>query len=233
MDKLERYLSDQSTNPPTDTGLLLREVAYERLKDAIRYADLPPGQPLIETRLSNLLGISRTPVREALQMLAQEGLVQMSPGQTVTIAGRSMQEVLNVVHIRSLLEPELARLVAESISQDGLDRLQTSLAQMEAAIEEDDEGAWSKADTVFHETLSDFCPNPLLGETILHLRNRVHHMANVDTQTNPSRLAACTREHREIVETIAARDPEAAERATRAHIDKLRESLLLRLSYGQ
>ena len=87
--------------------------------------------------------------------------------------------------------------------------------------------------TKYKETLSAFCPNGLLGETILQLRNRVHHMANIDTQTDPARLAACTREHREIVEAIAARDPAAAEQAARNHINKLRQSLFLRLSYGQ
>lgn len=233
MDDLERYLSTHAA--PSEDGAssrLLREVAYERLKDAIRHANLQPGQPLPESRLSRILGISRTPVREALQQLAQEGLVQIIPGRVVTVAAHSVQEVLNVVHLRSLLEPELVRLAAETITDEALDELWQSLSEMETAVENDDREGWSKADTSYHETLGEACPNDLLSEMSLQMRNRVHHLAVVDSQTNPARLAACTREHREIVEAIAARDPQAAEEAMHRHIDKLRMSLFDRLSYG-
>jgi DNA-binding GntR family transcriptional regulator len=233
MDELERYLSAHEA-PPEDgsSSRLLREVAYERLKDAIQHADLQPGEPLPESRLSRLLGISRTPVREALQQLAQEGLVQIIPGRVVTVAAHSVQEVLNVVHLRSLLEPELVRLATESISEDGLEDLWQSLLDMETAVENDDREGWSKADTWYHETLGQACPNDLLSEMTLQMRNRVHHLAVVDSQTNPARLAACTREHREIVEAIAAHDPQGAEEAMRRHIDELRKSLFNRLSFG-
>ena len=70
MDDLEQYLIDHQADYPTANSRLLREVAYERLKDAIRHADLNPGEPLSENRISKVLGISRTPVREALQMLS-------------------------------------------------------------------------------------------------------------------------------------------------------------------
>ncbi len=233
MDELERYFSAHA--PPFGDGSsarLLREVAYERIKDAIRHADLQPGEPLPESRLSRLLGISRTPVREALQQLAQEGLVQIIPGRVVTVAAQSVQEVLNVVHMRSLLEPELVRLAAESISEEALKHLWQALLDMETAIDNDDKEGWSLADTHYHETLGKACPNDLLSEMTIQMRNRVHYLASVDSQTNPARLAACTREHREIVEAIAARDSESAEKAMRQHINKLRQSLFNRLSFG-
>jgi len=233
MDQLERYLSTHAAaSTDGSSSRLLREVAYERLKDAIRHADLQPGEPLPENRLSRLLGISRTPVREALQQLAQEGLVQIIPGRVVTVAAHSVQEVLNVVHMRSLLEPELVRLATEAISEEALKNLWQALLDMETAIEHDDKEGWSKADTCYHETLGKACPNDLLSEMTLQMRNRVHHLASVDSQTNPARLAACTSEHREIVEAIAARDSQTAEIAMRGHINKLRQSLFNRLSFG-
>jgi DNA-binding FadR family transcriptional regulator len=76
---------------------------------------------------------------------------------------------------------------------------------MEKALVSGNQEDWSEADTVYHETLSEACPNQLLGEIVVQMRNRVHHLANVDSQTNPTRLQACTAEHREIVEAIAAR----------------------------
>lgn len=232
MDELERYLTTHAAPTDGSSHRLLREVAYERLKDAIRHADLQPGYPLSESHLSRLLGISRTPVREALQQLAQEGLVQIIPGRAVTVAAHSVQEVLNVVHMRSLLEPELVRLVTDAISEADLRTLWQALKEMEAAIERDDQEAWSIADSLYHETIGNACPNDLLGEMTMQMRNRVHYLANIDSQTNPARLAACTREHREIVEAIAARDAQVAEAAMRRHIDRLRQSLFNRLSFS-
>ena len=123
MDELERYLTDNQAEFPEGNSRLLREVAYERLKDAISHAELSPGEPLSENKISKVLGISRTPVREALQMLSQEGLVEIIPGRAVRIASRSFRDVLDVLHLRQLLEPELARLAAESMSPKQLETL--------------------------------------------------------------------------------------------------------------
>lgn len=232
MDELQYYLDNQPDDLKSNATRLRRVTAYERLKDAIRYAALEPGQPLTETRLSELLGISRTPVREALQQLAQEGLVQVIPGRAITVAEHSVQDVLDIVHLRWLLEPELVRLATEAASHSEIKRLKRAVAEMQAAIGTGDQIAWSRADSVFHEVLGDACPNELLCEVVLQMRNRVHKIANIDSQTNASRLAECTVEHAEIVEAIAARESTAAEDAMRGHIDKLRESLISRLRYG-
>lgn len=232
MKKLEQYLHRQPDTVDDGSPRLLREVAYERLKDAIRHADLQPGDPLSESRISRALGISRTPVREALQQLAQEGLVQIIPGRAITVAAPSVQDVLNGVHVRSLLEPELARLVAESVTPGELEPLWDALRDMEAAVEDGDRVAWSKADTRFHDVLCDLSPNELLGQLVLTMRNRVHYTAAINSQTSASRITACTAEHREVVETIASGDGEASERAMRRHIDELRDSLFKRLAHG-
>jgi DNA-binding GntR family transcriptional regulator len=232
MDKLETYLAQQANHKNRDGAQRLREIAYERLKDALQHANLTPGEPLSENQLSRWLGISRTPVREALQQLAQEGLVQVIPGRAITVASRSLKDVLDVVHIRSLLEPELIRLVAESATPQQIATLQDTIEKMEEAVRNDDYSAWSKADNVFHDTLNESCPNQLLGETSVLMRNRVHHIANADSKVNPARLASCTAEHREIVDAVAARDGKAAEEAVRRHLDALRKSLLHRLGYG-
>jgi DNA-binding GntR family transcriptional regulator len=215
-----------SSQPPR----LLSEIAYERIKDAIRNSDLEPGQPLSETKLSKLLGISRTPVREAIQQLAQEGLVHIIPGRAVTVASLSVQEVLNAVHIRAILEPEVVRLAAASMTAEGLERLWLALHEMEEAIEDEDRTTWAKADTRFHEILSAACPNKLLGDMAIQVRDRVSYLS-ADSQTSHDRMLACTNEHRQIVEAIAAGDPQAAEGAMREHIDKLRESFFRRLTH--
>lgn len=209
---------------------LLRDVAYERLKDAIRDGELRPGEPLSETRLSEALQISRTPVREALQQLALEGLVQIMANRAVTVAAPSMQEVLNVLHVRSLVEPELVRLVAESITPQALEVLWQAVADLEEAAQRGDRSAWSRADTVYHETLSQACPNALLGQLGLQMRNRIHFHAT-DAQTTPARLTACTEEHRTIAAAIAEGDGPAAQRAMQEHFNELRASFFKRLMH--
>ena len=209
---------------------LLRDVAYERLKEAIRDGALRPGEALPESRVSAALQISRTPVREALQKLAQEGLVQILPNRAVTVAEPSLPDALNVLHVRSLIEPEIVRLVAEAITPEALGALQEAVADMTAAAEAGDRAAWSKADTVYHETLSSACPNALLGKLGLQMRNRIHFLAT-DAQTTAARLVTCTEEHRVVAEAIAEGDGEKAQEAMREHIHQLRTSFFRRLAH--
>ncbi len=230
MDNLESYLTQQEYTNDSPRRRL-RDTAYERLKDAIRHAALQPGQPLSETYISKILGISRTPVREALQQLAQEGLLQIIPGRAVTIAAPSVQNVLNVIHVRSLLEPEVVRLVAETASAETVQKLWAAQAKLEQAVEQSDRAAWSKVDTDWHETLSQACPNALLAELTLQMRNRAHYVS-VDNQTTQTRMLDCTTEHRRVIEAIAAGDAPAAEQAMRQHVHELRESMFRRLTRG-
>jgi DNA-binding GntR family transcriptional regulator len=231
MDRLETYLSNQPEKLTTSTNLLRREIAYERLKDALQHAELQPGQVLSETRLSRALGISRTPVREALQQLAQEGLVQVIPGRAVTVAAPSVRSVMDVVHLRLLLEPELVRLATETIAEEEVESLSVAVDKMDAACQDGDQLSWSRADTDFHDILGRACPNQLLAEVVIQMRNRAHHLANIDSQTNPARLSQCTVEHRQIADYVSARDAEGASQAVRDHIEMLRESLFSRLTY--
>jgi len=231
MDRLEEYLADQPEKMTNSATLLRREIAYERLKDALQHAELEPGEVLSETRLSRALGISRTPVREALHQLAQEGLVQVIPGRAVTVAAPSVQTVMDVVHLRLLLEPELVRLATESMTDGQLRELGRSVDKMEGACQNGDHLSWSRADTVFHDILGQACPNELLGDVVIQMRNRAHHLANIDSQTNPARLTECTAEHREIADCVSGRDADGASLAVREHIEKLRASLFSRLSY--
>jgi DNA-binding GntR family transcriptional regulator len=224
-----RSLAKEKPLAKSRTSGRLRDTAYERLKDAIRHEELQPGQALSETYLSRTLGISRTPIREAIHQLTQEGLLQVIPGQAVTVAVPSVQGVLNVIHIRSLLEPEVARLLAESPPPEVVAALRETLDKMQQAAEQGDRAAWSRADSVWHETLANACPNLLLGELTLQMRNRTHGLS-VGTQTTAARILDCTAEHRRVVDSIAAQDPPAAERAMRQHIKELRESMFRRLA---
>lgn len=232
MDGIEHYLIDHEADYPRSDSRLLREVAYDRLKDALRHASIPPGEPLSENRISKVMGLSRTPVREAMQMLSQEGLVEITPGRGITVAARSFRQILDVLYIRLILEPELTRLAAENITPKQLDILWDSLQKMEEAVENEDRPGWSVADTTWHDTLSEACPNQLLGEMVLQMCNRIHRYASIDHTLKFRQLRNGTAEHRLIVEAIAAGDAEAAGEAMRAHLESLRENLFDHLIYN-
>ena len=212
-------------------SLLLRDIAYERIKDAIRTAELRPGQPLTETGLSKMLGISRTPVREALRSLAQEGLVQVIPGRAVTVAAPSFNEVMDAIHIRYLLEPEVVRLATKALTEEQIATLWDVIEKMETAVAEGDRATWSKIDDIFHKTLSDACPNQLLGELALQIRNRISYLA-IDIESDDERLGVCTAEHRIVINKLAERDADGAKAAMEEHIRQLRDSIFRRYTHS-
>lgn len=213
-----------------NSSTLLREEVYEKLKDDIRHGKLVPGEPISGNQLSEELGVSRTPVREALQRLNQEGLVRNVPGQGVMVAAPSIEEVLNTIHIRLLLEPELARLVSREITAEDAERLESAVAEMDAAVDEGAPEKWQEADTRFHEILSEVCPNELLGQLVLQMRNRINNMTS-DIQSSSDRVGECTHEHRELVEAIGDGRGDDAADVARTHLENLRESLFRKLMH--
>lgn len=223
MQKLENYILEQGPLDATDTRLL-HQVAYERLKNALKLSALKPGDLLSEGRIAKALGISRTPVREAIRRLAQEGLLQVIPGRAIAVAAPSIQDVLDALHIRELLEPELIRLATEGLPKEALDKLQETTQQMVIAAQEDDRLAWSKADTVWHEILSETCPNKLLGKLVLEARNRVVGTVFQKYYYAPY-LVQGTKEHEDIVDAILSKNSEKAENLMREHIQEAKRNM--------
>jgi pyruvate/2-oxoglutarate/acetoin dehydrogenase E1 component len=151
-------------------------------------------------------------------------------GRAVTVASPSVQDVMDAIHVRLLLEPEVVRLAAKHITPTQLETLQRAQAGLDRAILDQDRAAWSRADNVYHETISAACPNQLLGDLAMQYRNRVSYLS-IDAQGDFERLSACTHEHRQIVQAIAAHDYEAAAQTMRDHIEMFRESIFQRLSH--
>jgi len=226
-EKIEQYLASQGAIDAEEHALL-GEVAYVRLIDAIRHAGLKPGEPLSKNRISKAMGISRTPVREAIQRLAQEGLIEIIPGRMITIAAPSLGEVLDAIDVRQRLEPWLASLVAGNLSPKAVAQMHESLDIMSRAAQEDDRSAWSKADTIYHELLSEYCPNQFLGDIVLQARNRVLRTFTDDYFTTQKYIIDGTEEHREIAEVIIQGDSEKAEELMHRHVQNVRANLLRR-----
>lgn len=228
MDKLEQYILEMDKIDESDTRLL-RQVAYERLQEALTHANLEPGDPLSETRISKALGISRTPVREALQQLAQEGLVQIIPGRAITVAAPSMQDIFDAIHVRELLEPEVVRLAAEAMPPKEREALRDLTEAMEQAARAGDRANWSKIDMKWHEILNSSCPNRLLGQMAMQARNRIYKVG-ADNHVTDQYLIDGTLEHKQVVEAILSGDGKTAEQLMREHIRSVRENMFKRLA---
>ncbi|MDX2160018.1 MAG: GntR family transcriptional regulator [bacterium] len=223
---LEQYLRSHPHDPTPDVRL--SELAYRRLFDALRNSGLEPGTPLPETLLSTLLGISRTPIREALHQLASDGLIEFMNGRAVTLAQRSAEELFDALRVRELIEPEVVRLITKTLAKPKLQRLQHLTSEMEHAARQGDRQAWSRADREWHEIMCDNCPNQLLGQFVLQARNRMYHTGSDDGVVDQY-LIDGTEEHRRIVEAIAEQDEVRAEGLMRDHLRQAREAMFKRL----
>ncbi|GAB4430923.1 MAG: GntR family transcriptional regulator [Anaerolineae bacterium] len=226
MDKLEDYLLAQG--PVEAVGArLLREVVYDRLYDAIRNTRLQPGDALSEPRIARALGISRTPVREALHLLTQAGLLETIPGRAVLVASPSMRNIFDSLQVRELLEPEMMKAVALTMAAGEIRELLEITAEMERAAATGDRPGWSRADNQWHELMSRACPNRLLGELVLQTRNRIFITA-ADENVTDQYLIDGTQEHKKIVAAIEARDGELARQLTLNHITNLKADMIRR-----
>jgi DNA-binding GntR family transcriptional regulator len=227
MERLEEYFRQQGEFAATDARLL-RDVAYERLHHALKYAGLRPGDVLSETRLSKALNISRTPTREALQQLANEGLIQVIPGRAITVAAPSIKEILDALHVRELLEPEIARTVAEAISDDEKKALHEITMELEIHALNKSRQDWLKTDIKWHEILNNACPNRLLGQFVLQARNRVYSQGVADHITDQDIIDG-TLEHKQVVEAILSGDGDAAQRIMLSHLKRVGQNMFRRL----
>jgi len=227
LEALELYLKAQAVERYNANRL--SDLAYSRLYDALHNVELEPGTALPEITLSQFLNISRTPVREALQELAKDGLVQMVNGRALTVPTPSAQELFDALRVRELLEPEVVRLAAAHITAHDLEALKDLTSRMEAAAQGGDRSAWSAADRNWHEVLSNACPNKLLGQMVLQARYGMYRRGS-DEQVPDQFLIDGTREHRMIVEAIVARNGDLGAEEMLKHLSHLRQNVFRRLT---
>lgn len=202
--------------PPAshDRGLLVEHV-FSWLTGAITQGQLGPGQQLRETVLASKLGVSRTPVREAMQLLVNEGLAEVTPTGT-RVAELTVKEVEDLFLTAEVLNGLACRLAVIRGDDRALESLDQELAQVEEAALGDDLSRWTIAHNRLHEHILQMAENRSLSRSLGRLSAQMARVRHLDVH-QPRRLAESTREHRRIVEAIKARDPEAAEQTSRAH----------------
>ena len=203
----------------------LREVVCETLRDAIRKGILKPGERLMEIQLAEELGVSRTPVREAIRKLELEGYVIMMPRRGTYVANLPIRDVNEVFEIRTSLDSLASGLAAERITDEELERLQRLLVLIGEYIESNDMDKIVETDTEFHDLLYQASRNSRLVGIIFNLREQLTRF-RATSMSFPGRLRATLDEHRHIVEAIAQGDVKEAQQAAEYHMEKSEQTLL-------
>ena len=203
----------------------VREVVSETLRQAIRDGIFKPGERLMEIPLSEELGVSRTPIREAIRKLELEGFVIMIPRRGTYVADISLKDISQVFEIRSALEELAGALAAERITAEEIEYLERMLVEIGTYIEKKDMDRIVEADVNFHEVLYKASRNERLVEIIHNLREQTLRFRTV-SMNQPGRLAKTWEEHRLLVEAIADRDANKARKIARLHMEHSEQALL-------
>ncbi len=207
----------QAQNSHTISRSRLGQEVTQRLRDMIRRGEFGPRQRLVEVELARHLGTSRTPVREGLLRLEQDGLLQRRPQGGFQVRPISRAEVEEVVGLRALLESHAAQLAARRMNSTTLARLRRNLAAFERALARGDKRGLVRLNTEFHEVLYRAAQSPLLLRLTNDLQDMVHRFRRAllrDTAAAGRSLAA----HRDLMAALEAGDSRRAGSLCRKHI---------------
>lgn len=202
---------------------LVDEVA-DALRDAIIRGDLRPGARLVQDQLAERFGVSRTPVRDALKKLAQEGLISFSRGNRVEVRRLALGDVIDLYEVREVLDGLAARLAARSATEDEIHALKRTLWEMQRAVGDWDPHRWLVANFEFHERIAGAARNRTLDQLAAIVRHSAQAFYPTVLQ-HRERAVVALHEHEEILAAIAARDP-VAEVKARHHILSAKAFLL-------
>jgi DNA-binding GntR family transcriptional regulator len=208
-----------STAAAAPAGPLSRRALYEdvaeRLRGQIFARELEPGAWVDELKLAAEYGISRTPLREALKVLAAEGLVTMKPRRGAYVTEVSARDLAEVYHLLGLLEGDAAAAVASAATREQLAELRTLHAGLEAAV--NDRDRFFTANEGFHRRLLEMAGNRWRSQMVVDLR-KVMKLNRHHSLSREGRVLASLKEHRRIVAALAARNPERARSLMQQHI---------------
>ena len=215
-----------------DEFLPLRDVVFNTLRQAILTGELKPGERLMEIHLANRLGVSRTPIREAIRKLELEGLVTMIPRRGAEVAQITEKSMKDVLEVRRTLDALSAELACERISAEEEEALKKACLNFEAAVKTKDTKAIAKADVAIHDIIAAATGNQRLIQLINNLAEQMYRyrFEYIKDATQHERIIE---EHRIIYESIVKKDKEAAAEMAKTHIDNQEKAVIARIRMEQ
>ncbi len=204
---------------PLDTSTSFRNQAYQAIKEAITAANIyahPSEIRLDERQLSQALGVSRTPIREAMTLLEQEGFLRTLPRRGVFIIRKTRREIVEMVQVWAALESMAARLATLRASDQEIARLRAMMAEFQVAKPDEHMDEYSDANIAFHQAIIAMSGCNLIGDMTENLFLHVRAIRKV-TISQDNRAARSIVDHMRIIEALEKRDTEAAESLVRKH----------------
>lgn len=205
------------------------EFAYKSLIQAIRTGALRPGGRIREEEVARMLGISRTPVRQALQLLQARGLVEMAPGRGIVVMELSKRKMLELYAMREVLEGAAARFAAQHASATEISLMRQLLDDFIQA--KGDSKALARTNRALHRAIYEAARNTYMQEALDNLEDALSLLPDT-TFSLPERFSSALKEHRDIVKAIEERDSETAEAASRLHIREAQRARLSMIARG-
>jgi len=199
----------------------LRSLVCEELRRLVITGEFAPGTRMVEDRLAARLGVSRNPVREALQALAGEGFVEILPRRGAVVAQLTPEQAEDLFDVRTALEPLAARLAARRRDDDGVERLREILRRARRATDAQELDLLASYNTDFHSLVVELSGNDYLGLLVAPMARRVQWAFRTSAAT---RAPHSWTEHGELLGAIVAGDEEYAEAVARAHVAAARAS---------
>ncbi len=198
--------------------LPLRDVVFTTLRQAILRGELKPGERLMEIQLANKLGVSRTPIREAIRKLELEGLVLMIPRKGAEVAEITEKNLRDVLEVREALEVLAVQLACDKMTEEQVTRLRGAAADFEKTIKSKDITLIAEADVKFHDIVYEATDNNRLIQLLNNLREQMYRY-RLEYLKRESVRATVALEHEELIEAIIQRDRDAASTNICKHID--------------
>jgi DNA-binding GntR family transcriptional regulator len=204
---------------PLDTSTSFRNQAYAAIKGAITTADIyshPTEIRLDERQLSQALGVSRTPIREAMTLLEQEGFLRTLPRRGVFIIRKTRREIVEMIQVWAALESMAARLVTQRASDREIATLRAMFAEFQDSRPDEHMDEYSDANIAFHQAIIKMSQCALIGEITKNLFLHVRAIRRVTISQN-NRAERSIVDHMNIIEALEKRDTDSAERLVRQH----------------
>lgn len=201
----------------SDEYLPLRDVVFKTLRQAILKGDMEPGERLMEITLANKLGVSRTPIREAIRKLELEGLVHMVPRKGAIVASISEKDMRDVLEVRVTLEELAVKLAVYSMEESDIDQLRRAARNFESAVIARDIVDIVEADVMFHDVIYNKTNNGRLIQIINNLREQMYRY-RLEYVKDARTHSILISEHQDIITALEKRDVDEAKKAVRQHI---------------
>jgi DNA-binding GntR family transcriptional regulator len=216
----EAAAAGRATRPPLERPTPLRERVYEAIAEMIVTRELKPGEHLVESELANVLGVSRQPVREALQRLQTEGWVDLRPGHGAFVHVPTDEEADQLLAVRAILESESARLAAKHATAEHLEELRALQRAGEEAVAADDQAGMVTANAALHAYVVSMSGNLVLADLIASVERRVRWYYLPIAR---SRGKDAWDEHAGIIDAIEEKNSRRAANQMRQHAERTRE----------